>query len=298
MKETPLVFELFGHHTLATAIAQTSGAEPGRLLVRRFPDEESYLRYETPVEGRDVWLVANLARPDPRIPALLYAGATAKELGARSVSLLAPYLPYMRQDHRFASGEAVTSRIFARLLCSHFDRLVTVDPHLHRHARLEEIYAMPAQHVSAAQPIAEWLRANVNDPVVLGPDSESEQWVASVAQLIGAPWQVSSKVRNGDRDVSVHMSDLASWRARTPVLLDDIISSGRTMIEAARQVLAAGLRAPVCIGVHAVFADGALEDVRALASRVVTTDTLPHATNAISVAAPLARAIARPPAPR
>jgi ribose-phosphate pyrophosphokinase len=292
MSASDLVFELFGHSGLAAEIAQSCNAEVGRLLMRRFPDGESYLRYETDVAGRNVALVCNLSRPDPHIPALLFAAATAKELGARKVTLVAPYLPYMRQDSRFASGEAVTSRLFAALICDHVDALVTMDPHLHRYARMDEIYTVPVHLASSAPAVAAWLRANVENAVLLGPDAESEQWVAAVARLSGLPWRVSHKTRNGDRDVSVALADVSPWRDRAPVLLDDIISSGRTMAEATRQVLAAGLAAPICIGVHAVFAEDAVQSLRAAgAARIVTTDTLPHPTNDIRVADILAHAV-------
>jgi ribose-phosphate pyrophosphokinase len=296
MSDRTLVFELFGHAALADDIAARCGMARGRLLLRRFPDDESYLRYDDDVAGRDVVLVCNLGRPDPRIPALVFAAATAKELGARTVTLVAPYLPYMRQDHRFNTGEAVTSRIFAKLLCDHIDGLVAMDPHLHRYHALSEIYTAPSQIAAAAPAIAQWITANVRNAFVLGPDAESEQWVSAVAKLADVPWCVSHKTRNGDRDVAVAVPELAAWRERTPVILDDIISSGSTMMEAVRHVRAAGLPAPVCIGVHAVLAGDAHEALLAAGARVVvTTDTLPHATNAISTGALLADALRRLP---
>lgn len=292
MSDVALVYELFGHAALADDIARECAMVRSRLRLRRFPDDESYLRYEDELAGRHVVLVCNLARPDPHIPALLFAAATAKELGARKVTMVAPYLPYMRQDCRFNSGEAVTSRIFAKLVCSHVDALVTMDPHLHRYDRLEAIYTVPVQRTASAPAIAQWVRAHVEQPFILGPDAESEQWVSAVAGLAGAPWRVSRKTRNGDRDVEVCVPDLSAWRSHTPVILDDIISSGRTMVEALRHVRAARLPAPVCIGVHAVFAGDAYQAlIEAGAGKVVTTDTLPHASNAISIAHLLADAL-------
>lgn len=294
MTTPALVFELFGHAALADDIARRCGVERGRLLLRRFPDEESYLRYEDEVAERDVVLVCNLARPDPHIPALLFAAATARELGARSVTLVAPYLPYMRQDHRFNCGEALTSRVFARLVCDHVDALITMDPHLHRYSALADIYTVPATRACSAPAVAEWLRAHVERPFLLGPDAESEQWVSAVARLADVPWRVSQKTRSGDREVAVAVPELASWRDRTPVILDDIISSGRTMMEAVRHVRAAGLPAPWCVAVHAVFAGEAYDALlEAGAHGIVTTDTLPHASNAIGVGAILADALLR-----
>ena len=289
-----LVFELFGHDALANDIARRCAVARGRLLLRRFPDGESYLRYADDVAGRHVVLACNLARPDPHIPALIFAAATAKELGASKVTLVAPYLPYMRQDHRFSSGEAVTSRIFARMLCAHIDALVTVDPHLHRYNALETIYTVPTRIAASDPAMAAWIRAHVPDAFVLGPDAESEQWVKAVAELAGVPWCVSRKTRNGDRDVEVSVPDLTRWRDRTPVILDDIISSGQTMSVAVRHVRAVHRAAPVCVAVHAVFANDAHDALLAAgAAVVVTTDTLPHPTNAISIA-PLLAATLQP----
>jgi len=297
MGNSTIIFELFGHAALADDLARRCSMTRGRLLLRRFPDEESYLRYEDDVAGRHVVLVCNLGRPDPHIPALLFAAATARELGAARVTLVAPYLPYMRQDHRFNTGEAITSRIFADVICAHIDALVTMDPHLHRYSALEEIYGVPVAIGASAPAVAQWVQANVEHPFILGPDAESEQWVGAVARIADAPWSVSHKTRNGDRDVAVAVPDLDAWRDRTPVVLDDIISSGHTMLEAVRHVRAAQLRAPVCVGVHAVFAGDANEALLEAGARmVVTTDTLPHPSNAIPIAGILADALRRLPA--
>ena len=287
-----VVFELFGHAALADAIAAQTHAERGRLLLRRFPDAECYLRFESEMDGCDVTLVANLARPDEHIPALLFAASTARELGACKVGLVSPYLPYMRQDRRFHSGEAVTSRTFARLISTHFDWMVTVDPHLHRYASLGELYSVPATALSAAPLIAEWIRAHVEQPLLLGPDAESAQWVSAVAEIIGAPWVVSQKTRHGDRDVEVELPDIARWRGSKAVILDDIIASGRTMIEALRRTREARYDDPICVGIHAVFCDDSYRTlIGAGAGGIVTTDSVPHESNVIRLAALLANAV-------
>src|SRR3546814_16966881 len=90
-----------------------------------------------------VALVSTLARPDDGFLRLVFVADAARALGARDVTLIAPYLAYMRQDRRFRPGEAVTSRTFAGLISSSFDRLVTVDPHLQRYQALDQLYAIP-----------------------------------------------------------------------------------------------------------------------------------------------------------
>lgn len=261
---------------------------------RRFPDGETYLRVVGEVKELEVAVVAQLGNPDALVPSLLFLADTLRDLGAVRVGLVAPYLPYMRQDARFQPGEAVTSVSFARLVSRYFDWLATVDPHLHRHATLGEIYTIATEVVPAAPAIAAWVQAQVERPCIVGPDEESAQWVREVASHIGCPHAVLRKTRHGDRSVSLSVPDLTVLQGRTPVLVDDIISSAHTMAEAVRALRAHGSAAPVCVGVHALFAGDAADLLRAAgAAQVVTCNTLPHATNAVDVTAALAGAAHR-----
>jgi ribose-phosphate pyrophosphokinase len=287
----PIIIAMPGDEAMGQGLARSLAGGVGEIASRTFPDGETYLRLVTDVTGRAVVMICTLDRPDAKILPLLFAAATARELGAASVGLVAPYLAYMRQDRRFNPGEAVTSREFASLLSRSFDCLVTVDPHLHRYRSLAEIYAVPTRVVRAAPLISQWIKAHVPDPLVIGPDSESEQWVAAVAQAAGAPYTVLDKVRRGDRDVQIKVKDLEAFDGRRPVLVDDIISSGRTMIEAVQLIREHGAAEPVCIAVHGVFADQSDELLAQAGARVVTSNSIPHETNGIDVTRLLAGAI-------
>ena len=256
--------------------------------LRRFPDGELYVRLEGEL-GDDVAIVGNASGDN--FLRLAFLAGTARDLGARRVGLVAPYLAYMRQDSRFNPGEGVTATYFARLLSSTFDWLVTVDPHLHRFDSLAGVYTIPTTIARAAPAIAQWITASVQHPVLVGPDAESVQWVQAVAERCGAPFMILEKTRRGDRDVSI-TAPAGAWNGHTPVVIDDIVSTGRTMIEATRQLRAAGSAPPMCVAIHAVFAD-ALADalVDAGARGIVTCDTISHATNQICVADPLAGAV-------
>jgi ribose-phosphate pyrophosphokinase len=194
----------------------------------------------------------------------------------------------MRQDRRFKPGEAITSRQVARLLSDAFDWLVTVDPHLHRYGSLAEIYSIPTRVIHAASLISQWIRMNVANPLIIGPDSESEQWVAAVANDAGAPHSVLEKTRHGDRSVEIKLTDLDQWKGCTPILVDDIISSGRTMLEAVRLLSCQQWPAPVCIAVHGLFADEADVLLAQAGARVVTSNSVLHPTNGIDLTALLA----------
>lgn len=256
--------------------------------VRVFPDGELYVRIpRTQLAGRAA-IVGNL-HGDNFLRVAFLAG-TARDLGASEVGLVAPYLAYMRQDSVFNPGEGVTQRYFARLVSSAVDWLVTVDPHLHRVPSLDGIYSIPTTIARAAPAIARWIASEVTHPMLVGPDAESVQWVAAVAEQCGAPYVILEKTRRGDRDVSVSAPP-ASLNGHTPVVIDDIISTGRTMVEATRQLRAAGSAAPMCVAIHAVFADAVHDELVAAGARgVVTCDTIPHASNRICVADSLAEA--------
>lgn len=281
---TAILLPCPGSEDLAKKMAAQLGLRLGGVEYRRFPDLESYVRVRSEISGKRVILVGALDRPDAKMLPLIFLANTARDLGAREVGLVCPYLPYMRQDKRFKAGEGVTSQYFASMLGTAVDWFVTVDPHLHRHGALSELYSIPTSVVHAAPRIASWIRENVRMPLVIGPDSESVQWVSAVAREAGAPFAVLNKRRFGDRRVEVSDLPEAKVHARTPVLVDDIVSTARTMIETVKRLRAHGARRPYCIAVHGIFADDAYRDLRrAGARRIVSSNTVAHASNAIDM---------------
>lgn len=288
-----VIFPLPGNEAFGRALAKVGGFELGSLETRRFPDGESYVRLLTDVRGKCVDLVCSLENPDQGFLSLVFAADAARDLGAREVTLVAPYLSYMRQDRRFQDGEALSSRSFARLISVTFDRLVTVDPHLHRYPSLSVLYTIPDITLHAAPALADWIAANVEAPLLIGPDEESEQWVSAIAARVGAPFTVLRKIRHGDRSVDVEVPELDAWRGRQPVLADDIASSGRTLIEAARKLALQGFPKPVCAVIHGLFAEDAYKRLADLSSQIVSTDAVPHPTNAIGLAPLVAEALTK-----
>ncbi len=279
-----LLYVMPGQEGLAQGVLSAGDFTAGELTLRRFPDGETYIRVMDDVAGGDVVILCQLHQPDTKVLPLLLLVETLRDLGARRVGLIAPYLSYMRQDKRFKPGEGISSHYFAGILSRHLNWLITVDPHLHRIHALGQVYSIPALSLTAVEPIAQWLRANVEKPVVIGPDSESEQWAARVAEATGCPWEVLEKQRFGDRDVRVSVPHVENYRDHTPVLVDDIISTGRTMLQAARHLSDAGLGSAVCIGVHGIFAEGAREEMQAAGLRVITSNSIEDATNGIDLA--------------
>jgi ribose-phosphate pyrophosphokinase len=197
---------------LAAELAVQMGGYLGKLNIRHFPDGETYINMESNVLGAEIIIVASIHQPDDKFLHLYFLCKTLKELGAYSVKLVAPYLAYIRQDKRFKSGVCIYSDLFAHLLSTFIDELITIDPHLHRHHAMEEIYSIPAKAIHAAPLIGEWIKNNIPDAVLVGPDQESEQWVSAVSKDSEKPFIVLKKIRKGDKDVTIQVTDVSACK--------------------------------------------------------------------------------------
>lgn len=268
---------------------------PRRTVLRhRFPDGE--LKLTLPVDlPPEVVLYRSLHPPNERLVELMILAPAARELGARTVSLACPYLAYMRQDIAFRPGEAVSQRHVSGVLGGWFDRVVTVDPHLHRTPSLQPL--MPhcdAVAVSAAPLLGQWAAARAGPagpPLLLAPDEEAGPWVAAAAAANGLDHAHGVKQRRGDRDVAVVLPPLA-WRGRAVVLVDDVASTGHTLAQAAAACLAAGTSSVDVAVTHGLFVDGATDALhRAGVREICSSDSVAHPSNQVALAALLARAL-------
>ncbi|WP_028006608.1 ribose-phosphate diphosphokinase [Solimonas flava] len=293
MRSAPLVCALPGNAALAYAVATHCGGDLVELALHRFPDGETGMRVLESPARRDVIVVCSLNDPDPKMAALHFAAATLREHGARRLLLVAPYLAYMRQDRAFEPGVGTLARHYARWLSGLFDAVLTVDPHLHRIHRLNEIFDVPAQVVAAAPDVAAWIAAHCSEPPLLvGPDGESAQWVADVAARLGCPSVAFTKQRRGDADVLVHPAALQQHRGRRAVVVDDIVSTAATMIGAVEGLREQGFAAPLCIAVHPLFAGDAYVRLQAAgAGAIVSCNTIVHPSNGIDLHVRLATAV-------
>lgn len=286
-----LVLGFPDYREAALRLATAAGTDYAEVQVHRFPDGESRLQLPTELPER-VILCRSLDQPNGKLVELELAAVTARELGARHLTLVAPYLCYMRQDKAFHPGEAVSQRIIGQWLARLVDAVITVDPHLHRTPQLRDAVPVPrALSLSAGPLLGRWLEGRSEAPVLLGPDSESAPWVESIARLAGLDYGVASKERFGDKAVRVTLPEL-DVNGREVVLVDDIASTGRTLAAAATQVLAAGARKVDVLVTHALFAGDALEVLKAAGvDAVLSTDSVRHESNRVELAPLLAEAL-------
>lgn len=282
----------------AQRLAQAAGLTARCIERHRFPDDELKLRLPVDAQGRlpeHIVLLRSLHQPNEKLVELLLAAQTARALGARRIVLVAPYLGYMRQDKAFAPGEAVSQQIVGRFLAGLCDALITVDPHLHRVARLQDAVPVPvAVALSGAEALSDLIAQRRPGALLVGPDAESAQWIAQAAARHGFAHAVCTKERHGDREVHIRLPDLAphAIEGRAVVLLDDMASTGRTLAQAARLLRAAGAASVDVAVTHALFVGDALQTLaQAGVGEVWSTDCIAHPSNAVSMAEPLARAL-------
>lgn len=278
-------------HPLQSGLLTALECNQGELEQRLFPDGESYVRLHADVSGKDCLILLDLSQPNDKYLPLVFLLDTLREYGARRVGLVAPYLPYMRQDIRFHEGEAISSRIFARCLSQHLDFMVTIDPHLHRYQSLDEIYPIRTHVVAGAPALAQHFQ-NQPNILLVGPDAESEQWVRDIARLSDHPYVIGEKRRTGDREVAISLPDVRHYANYHAIVIDDVISSGQTLLQCIAALRLQGLNRVSCAAVHGIFADNSdrlLLDAGICS--LITCNTIPHASNQIDVSSLLAAPI-------
>lgn len=286
--------QLLGFHDYrhqAKRLADTLGIEYRQIAVHHFPDGES--KVTLPIELDDELIICrSLDFPNSKLIELYLTCATARHHGAKHITLVAPYLCYMRQDIAFHPGEAVSQQIIGAWLGQLFERIVTVDPHLHRSHNLSQVMrGTETVTLSAAELMADFLAKRPSPPILLGPDSESEQWVKRIAARDGLEWQVASKQRHGDHGVDIRLPDY-DFNDRVVVIVDDVVSTGRTIAQTAKALKQAGARTVDCLVTHALFAEDS-EQVLANAciTHVWSTDSIDHHSNVIELDPLLATAL-------
>ena len=274
--------------SLTSKVAKELGVEVGKLEVRRFPDGEKYLRVLSDVKGQSVAVIQSIHHtPDELLFEYLLLADALKDLGATRVTAFIPYFAYARQDERFKPGEALSFRTVSKLIESvGTDEIFTIDMHQHRVLKSSEVFKIPSHNLSAMPLLADYVKklGKLERPLVIGPDAEAEQWAKIAADRLQTDYDVFEKKRLGDANVQVRPRK-ANANGRDVLIVDDIISTGGTIVEAAKILLSQGARRIQVACTHPILASGALEKIRAAGvSDVIGTDTVPGPISFVSVA--------------
>ena len=279
----------------AVGLAARLGLAAHAIDVHRFPDGE--LRVTIGPAAATTIVYATLDQPNDKLLALLFAAEALRRTGARRLVLVAPYLCYMRQDTAFHAGEAISQKVVGRLIAQAFDRVITVDAHLHRTRNIKDVFpGIEAENLSAMPAIADFLMVDKIDAgtIIAGPDAESEPWVRDLAHRLGAGFAIARKIRHGDRSVEMTFADPKIFVGRPVVLIDDIVSSGGTVLACTKALLNAAAKSVDVIVTHALFPSEMIATFLAAGLRSVrSTHSVPHPTNAIELDALFADALRR-----
>jgi ribose-phosphate pyrophosphokinase len=282
---TAIIHSLPSSSRDAAGLASQLGIPVREIGIHAFPDGE--IRVTAGPAAPTTILYASLDRPNEKLIALAFAADALRRGGAKRLILLAPYLCYMRQDAAFRDGEAISQRVIGALIVGCVDRVITVDAHLQRTPDIAAVFpGIASDNLSAMPAIAAALRKTDLDPatVVVGPDAESESWVRDLASRLRLSHLVAQKTRRGDRSVEVGLPDRTSIAGRPALIVDDIVSSGGTIIACARALTSAGATRIDAVVTHALFPEELCRPISQSGIRSIrSTTSVPHSTNAISL---------------
>ncbi|MEM3487804.1 MAG: ribose-phosphate diphosphokinase, partial [Conexivisphaerales archaeon] len=247
---------------LAFLIAKRLGVNPAVVEIRKFPDSEKYVRIDSDVNGKNVFIIQSMHfRPDEYIIESLLLASAARDAGAKSVSLVAPYFAYARQDERFKPGESISVAAIAGLLnVSGISGLITVDVHRHRILDFGSVFSGKWIDVSVMPDLTKYAASQGlldSETVIVGPDGEAIQWAKLAAESVGIKeYGALQKKRYGDENVKV--SGNLDIRGRNVFMVDDIISTGGTIIEASKLISDGGGKLKGVACAHGLFVSDAL----------------------------------------
>ncbi len=233
-----------------------------------FPDGEIYIRLEGDVKGEDCILVQT-TYPDKHLIELLFVLDALLENGASSITTVIPYYSYSRQDKAFKVGESVSSRAIASIVSMYADKFYCID--LHSKSILD-FFDIPADNLSAMGLLAEHSLMYEPD-FFFSPDEGGKERVKKAAEKVGVPWDYLEKTRIDGSTVEIKPKNV-EVEGKTVVILDDIISTGGTMIEAAKQLFEQGAEHVHAGCTHGLFVGGADRKLEKHFDSVFCTDTI------------------------
>lgn len=283
--QNTIVISFPGNAARAFKLAKNLACDLGTVEVRDFSDGEAAVRIDSDVNAKNIILVCELDHPNDKILPLMFMTKTLRELGAKHICLVAPYLPYMQQNSRFYPGEALAATQFTQLISDWVDSVVTVGPHFD-YLSITSQAATPLTAITmrTTRYLANWITKNVASPFIIGFDDASEAWVADVARRANTTSVILQKNRLDDGAVSLEFPDFTAYQNQTPVLIDEVISTGTNMLAILAELKAQGFEAPICVGVHALFNDLTHKNLlQAGAKQIVSCATVAHVTNKIDI---------------
>jgi ribose-phosphate pyrophosphokinase len=277
---------------IAKRVAKALKAEYTEIFVEDFPDGEFHLMLKKNPQKKKVVIINSLAKdPDEKLIETMLAGATAKDFKAKKVILIATYFPYLRQDKHFVKYDALSSRYIMKAFEHFFDKIIVIDPHLHRIKNLQQI-SHKAESITINDLIAEYIKKRFKkDFAIIGPDEESAQWAQKIANNLGKKVVVMQKTRFTAQHIKIKEQPL-KYLGKNIILIDDIISTGKTLAAALKMAKQQGAKHLVCIGIHGLLIGDAAKLINKYAE-LITTNTIPNKYAKIDISPEITQALRR-----
>jgi len=280
-----------GKH-LSGKIAKKLKIPYSNLRIKRFPDNEMGIRFMSNVKGMDIALVQSFfGNINDCILEVLFAAETARDLGAKKIFLVALYLPYMRKDKRYESGECISCKALSSIISKYFDKVYVVEPHMDRKTKFSKLFSIKAKKLSSNTYIIDYIRKNIKNPLIVGPDKGSLDMVIDIASKLRCKYVITEKKRISGTKVKVRLNKNIKFNGKNIVFVDDIISTGNTILECTKNLKKMGAKSFCCVAVHGIFVDKAFERLRKANVKVITTNTIPNKVSKIDVSGLIAGAL-------
>ncbi len=277
---------------IAKNIANKLKQPYSKLEVTHFPDSEIKLKFNKNLKGKTIALVQSFYKNvNDCVIETLFAAETAKDLGAKKIILIAPYFPYLRQDKRFAPGECISLRTIAKNIDEDFDQILIIDPHLHRERTLKHIFKIKSKKLTANPLIEDYIKKRIKTPIIIGPDWESCKWAQKIAEKIGCDFAIMEKKRYSARKVTVKLNKKIDIKSKNLIFIDDMISTGNTLLRAIKAMRKLGAKKVTCFAVHGILVENALQKLRKAGATIITTNTIPNKVAKIDVSEIIAQAL-------
>lgn len=276
-----ILFSGLGSENLANGVASKAIMESGRIEIKKFPDGEFYIRILSDVRGKDCTIIKSTDSNDSLIELFLILDAI-KDMGAGRISAIVPYLGYARQDKRFKEGESLSAKTILGLIKKFSDSIMTVNCHFLHSSGESEFQGIKIRNLDAFPLLTNYFMGKLKDPFILAPDKGSIGLAKKTSEIIGCEFDFINKIRISGEDVMMETKEM-DLKNRDVIILDDIISTGGTIIQAANFARANKARTVNVGCVHGIFSRG-VDKLNSVADEIVCTDTIRRDISRVSVA--------------
>lgn len=268
------MFALNSNPKLAEEMASLLGCTLGKSTITRFSDGEIQIHIEESVRGSEVFLVQSTSEPsNEHIMELLIMIDALKRASAKTITVVAPYYSYARQDRKAKSREPITAKLIANLFeTTGATRILTMDFHA---PQAQGFFDIPVDHLSGIPILGEYFKGKgLEDVVIVAPHNGGVVRARKLAGMLNAPIALIDR-RRPEHDESEIMNIVGNIKGKNAIIVDDLIDTAGTITSGANALMEEGAKAVYACCTHPVFSGPAIERITSSAiNELVVTNTI------------------------